>query len=90
MSQFFFFKPHSFVEMVRCIIILYVRSTILPLGSNFLLRLKSKFYICIYLRVPLEKKLDRVQQLLDYLTKEYLAVASEIEMWITIVTYGVL
>ena len=32
-SQFFFFKPHSFVEMVGCNIVLHVRFTILPLSS---------------------------------------------------------
>ena len=75
-SQSSFVKPHFYVEMVRCNIVLNGRSAILPLRSILLPRLKSIFYNFIYLQVPLEVG-SGVAAARLYLTKEYLAVASE-------------
>ena len=77
--------------MVRCNIVPYVRSTILALSSIVLPLLKS-YILQLYLFASATRGegLSGAVAARLYLTKEYLAVASETEMWIKNVTYGVL
>ena len=84
------FKPHSFVEMVRCFVP-YVRFTIVVLSSIFFTSFKVYILQCYLFasatRVEVRSGAATARL---YLSKEYLAAASETEMWIKNVTYGVL
>ena len=83
MSQSFFFKPHSIVEMVRCNIVFHVKIYNIAFGSNCFTSFKV-YILQLYLFASANRGevWSGAAAARLYLTKEYLAVASETEMWI--------
>ena len=76
--------------MVKCNIVPYVRSTILPFGFNLFISFNVyilQFYL--FASVTRGEVGSGAAAARLYLSKEYLAAASKTEMWIKSVTYRV-